>query len=196
MTTPTDPVRDWDTIRSLPEGAALADAYLTLRAEMNSLIALCQQAERGKGMSVQALREYAEQRDSLLRTPYGVRWTEAYEAARLALLRVRTPLKDHVALVERGKHHKWLVTDALSALDAADQTLRYEDVDGGHEDTQEIERLREALRWYAAEGNWDRGVDREGDPQDSEAQEDEGKRARAALSHKVPQAESVEGEEL
>lgn len=46
----------------------------------------------------------------------------------------------------------------------------------------ELERLRGALEWYADACNWNQGIDREGFPQDSDAQKDEGQRARAALA--------------
>lgn len=49
---------------------------------------------------------------------------------------------------------------------------------------EELVRLREALEWYGDLRNWDQGIDRAGYPQDSDAQDDEGAKARAALAQK------------
>ncbi|MBB5361303.1 hypothetical protein HNQ08_000374 [Deinococcus humi] len=66
--------------------------------------------------------------------------------------------------------------DAALLSSAKDTARKYADALG------EIERLKGVLEWYADACNWNQGIDREGFPQDSGAQEDEGQRARAALA--------------
>ncbi len=105
-----------DVLRNTPAGAALTDAYLTLRGELNTLISYAQQAEIGKGLSVQALREHAESLIPLLDEPQGRQWTSQYWDARHALEQTLAPLEKYLADLTRGKRRDYLIEDLVTKL--------------------------------------------------------------------------------
>lgn len=73
------PVSDWETIRAVPGGAALADAYLTQRDALSRLMATVQLLARGQGgMTLDYVGQEVDRLLPLLDEPYGRAWTEAY----------------------------------------------------------------------------------------------------------------------
>lgn len=115
MTVPMNPVQDWEAVRALPEGAALADAYLTLRSELNTLICYCQAVERDRGMTPKGLREHAESLIPLLNEGPSRAWTEGYFDARSVLGFVRSDLEAYVGYKTPYLPH-WYVDRALRRL--------------------------------------------------------------------------------
>lgn len=109
MTTPPLPA-------CCPEHAALADAHLTLRQDLQRLITLTQAAAQDRGMSLTALREEAERLIPLLDGP-GRDWTDAYYRATHANAQAESLLREYRALRQRGKRHDFLIDDALNILE-------------------------------------------------------------------------------
>lgn len=110
------PAPELDALRATPGGAALADAYLTLRRELGTLISYAQQVESGAGMNVQALREHAESLLPLLDEPHGKRWTAEYWEAQRAVDETLAPLTRYLADRDRGYRHDFVLEDLAVQL--------------------------------------------------------------------------------
>ena len=113
--TALDPVQDWAALQALPEGAALADAYLTLRSELQTLITYCQAAESEKGMSLKGLREHAEALLPLLGEKRGKAWTTEYFRMSSVVWCVGSDLNEYVAGKSPYFHH-WYIERARRRL--------------------------------------------------------------------------------
>ena len=110
------PAPELDALRATPAGAALVDAYLTMRRELSTLITCAQQAGTGTGMSPQALREHAESLLPLLDEPHGKRWTAEYWEARRTVDQTLAPLTRYLADRDRGYRHDFVLEDLAAQL--------------------------------------------------------------------------------
>lgn len=96
-----------------------AETALTLHTALSRLIALTQAAEAGKGMTLTALREVAEEAIPLLSGPERD-WHAEREQAQAARLVALAHLREYRSLRARGYWHEWLIDDAIKALEEAD----------------------------------------------------------------------------